>query len=155
MIEAAARQVAAAVSRAVKAEADIDVLSRPATLIPNNSNEQLAVDTSIALVETDEQSPEIAPETVDAIASELGYGEGRNDFVFRRGARQIVILSERLDERDLRRAIGRALSPTHRARVAIATAPTHGQTLEQLMTSADELLREKRGQGHPSSRSIH
>jgi hypothetical protein len=121
----------------------------------SQSADEVAPGTCIAVVETDEQGPEITPETVEAVSNELGYGEGANDLVFQRGARQLVVLSERRDEKDLRRLIGRALPSTYRAQVIVARSPVHGRSLEQLIASADDVLRQKRGSDHPPTRSIH
>ncbi|HEY0873369.1 MAG TPA: HD domain-containing phosphohydrolase [Vicinamibacterales bacterium] len=156
IFEAAARQVSPAVNRALKAESG-SILAQALSLSPSGEPlpDEVPVGTCLAVVETDDQGPEITPETAEAISTELIYEEGANDLVFQRGGRQLVILSEQRDERELRKLIGRALPSTYRAQVVVARSPAHGRSLEQLIAAADDVLRKMRGSDHPPTRSIH
>jgi putative methionine-R-sulfoxide reductase with GAF domain len=156
LFEAAARQVAPAVKRAVTSESgNILTHSSPRAATSDRIPDEVPPGTCIAVVATDDQGPEITPEAAEAVSNELGYTDGANDLVFQRGGRQLVILSEHRDERELRRLIGRVLPPAYRAQVVVTRAPVHGRSLEQLIASADDVLQEKRGADNPPSRSIH
>lgn len=156
IFEAAARQVAPAASRALKAESDtIIARGRSWSASIDAPSDEIPPGTCIAIVEADDQGPEITPETAAAVSDELGYGDDAHDLVFQRGGRQLVILSEQRDERELRKLIGRALPATYRVQVAVAKSPGQGRSLEQLIASADKILRQRRGSDTPPSRSIH
>jgi GGDEF domain-containing protein len=104
------------------------------------------------LIETREELPAFAAGQLQAIAEALSGNVRPNDVVFRRGPRQVAILGSGLEEATVTRAISE-VSSIQDVKVALATTPKDGRSLEQLLASADQLLLDQ-GRG-PSGRSIH
>lgn len=156
LIEAAARQVAPAVRRAIQLNNDGTLERRYGPLTENQSAlpDRLPDRTCVALIETNEQDPAVTPQQLEAIAVALDQAKKPSDVVFRRGLRQIAILSTGVDEATVTRAIARALGPSPKIRFAVAMAPKDGHSLEQLLACADDLLRTYGNSTHPRS-SIH
>jgi putative nucleotidyltransferase with HDIG domain len=157
LLEAVSRQIAPAVSRSVEHGVQADRDKRSNDLVDtHHSNEDVLPDrTCIALIETDEASTIISPEQLEAIALALNTGTKINDAVFRRGGRQFAILCSDFDDNTVSRVIARTLGSSPAIRFAVAMAPSHGKSLQQLLDAADELLRSKKSAVHSQKRSIH
>jgi putative nucleotidyltransferase with HDIG domain len=153
LLEAVARQVAPAVNRAMgQATAEISERRGTSSEYQHDPLDRLPDRTCLALIETGEKLPAFAAGQLQAIAEALSGNVRPNDVVFRRGPRQVAILGSGLEEATVTRAISE-VSSIQDVKVALATTPKDGRSLEQLLASADQFLLDQ-GRG-PSGRSIH
>ena len=118
------------------------------------STDSLPDRTCVALIEVSENNSTEPPDQLEAIATSLNRSRRPDDVIFRRGAKQIAILSTGVDDVTVTRTISRALGHTPGVRFAVTTAPTHGHSLEQLLAAADDLLHGYGKREHPRG-SIH
>jgi putative nucleotidyltransferase with HDIG domain len=155
LFEAVARQVASAVTRAMASHVEPMAPGAP-TNSQNEVTDRLPDRTCVVLIETAEHMQHsLVANELQSIAAALNDGASTNDVVFRRGARQLAILCNRLDEAAISRIIGRATAGTPGVRFAVATTPRDGQSIDQLLASADQHLRQHADRLDPGSRSIH
>ncbi len=156
LVEAVARQIAPAVSRAME-QSDAATLERRAASSSDVGDvlDQLPDRTSLALIETSDNAPSLATAPLQQIVAALNKDARPNDVVFRRGVRQVALLCSGLEEVAVTRMVARAISSTPDAKIAIATTPKDGQSLDQLLATADHLLRQQSDRTEPERRSIH
>jgi hypothetical protein len=121
----------------------------------NPASTQLPDKTCITLIELSDHSKEITADKLEALAVELNNGSEFGEAVFRRSALQFAILSAGADEATVARAVSRRLRTSSSLRFVIVAAPKHGNTLQQLLDAADELLRIKKASAPLQKDSIH
>jgi putative methionine-R-sulfoxide reductase with GAF domain len=156
LLEAVARQVAPAVSRAVGQSSGAAIEKRTGHLENQHDGlDRLPDRTSLALIETREKVPAFATGQLQAIAEALSGTVTQKDVVFRRGPRQLAVLCSGLDDTAITRTIAEVVSSMQDVMVVLATTPKDGRSLEQLLASADQLLLEQPGSGPNERRSIH
>lgn len=155
LLEAVARQVAPAISRALESG---DYMTRRAAVeAPEASVEvpDLPDNTCLALIEqrtSDSKGDEPEMESVvEALAKHLDS----RDLVFRRGNNQVAVLSEGKDLSAFRRAIAAALRVSESTEFALTTVPDGGRSVEQLLATADRMLRREPKDPNTGRHSIH
>jgi putative nucleotidyltransferase with HDIG domain len=156
LLEAVARQMSPPVSRCMTHGLDVE-MKRLGEVASNHSptSTQLPDRTCITLFEVGEHSGEMTADKLEAIAVELNDGTEFGDAVFRRGPRQFAILSAGADETAVWRIVSARLGASPGISFAVAAAPTHGNTLQELLDAADELLRNKKASAQSRKGSIH
>ena len=114
--------------------------------------DQLPDRTFLVLIEVTDRAP---AEPLQEIAAALNRALRPNDVVFRRGLRQVALLCSGLEEAAVTRMVARAISSMPEVKSALAMSPKDGQSLDQLLATADHLLRQQTGRPEPERRSIH
>jgi hypothetical protein len=156
LLEAVAKQTAAAFRRCIRQGLDVDgVALVDMGNAASATSTQLPDRTCITLIDVDEQSKDLTPDDLEAIAIELNDAAEFGKAVFRRGPRQFAILSAGADESAVSRIVSRRLGRASEVRFAVAAAPKHGNTLQQLLDFADDRLRKRKGSSAVFKDSIH
>jgi putative nucleotidyltransferase with HDIG domain len=157
VLEVVARQIAPAIRRCIEHGLDLD---RDQNL--NSIDEQahgpesrLPDKTCLVLLEASEHgTSSLDSEQVEAIAVELNRGTKLKNAVFVRSSEQLAILARETDDLTVSEKISHMLGAATTLRFAVVMAPKHGNTLQQLLDSADEILRTRRASQSPR-RSVH
>jgi putative nucleotidyltransferase with HDIG domain len=156
VLEVVARQIAPAVRRCIEHGVESgDVVGKEDGEGHQSQQSFLPDNACVVLLESvDQNTPQsLVSDQVDAIVSELNRLTKRKHTAFARTAGQFAILLIEAEDGGISQKLLNTLSVATGLRFAVATAK-HGSTLEQLLASADELLRSKRASASPR-RSIH
>jgi putative nucleotidyltransferase with HDIG domain len=159
VLEVAARQIAPAVRRCIEhgVESHEGIARGSVDGGDNLRDSSLPALTCLILIESTDPTTSSASSTsdqVEALVSELNRSSKRKHTAFMRRAGQFAILASDVDDLALSQRLTLMLSGTTELRFAVVASPKHGNTIDQLLDSADEILRSRRAS--PSSRrSIH
>ena len=158
LIEAVSRQVAPAIARALEnGEHDGSGQKRIGDATANSAEvvDLLPDKTLLALVERRATSGTVGVEEMQSVIDALATNLDAKDLVFRRGTTQVAILSQARDIAAFQRAIATALHTSERTRFALASVPDGGRSVEQLLATADLLLRREAQDSSSARQSIH
>lgn len=158
LIEAVARQVGPAIARAVEtADQEVPHQKRPIESVDTSIEviDLLPDKTCLALIERRATSQGHELEDMQAVIDALATNLDPKDLVFKRGSTQVAILSEGKDLASFRRAISAAMHASDRARFALTSVPDGGRSVEQLLATADLLLRHDSKDSNSTRHSIH
>lgn len=156
LFEAVARQVGPAVARSLESR-DQQPSHRRASMESSDSSNELVLpdETCLALIEHRSAEHLVNPEEFESIVEALGTHLGPRDFVFRRGSGQVGVLSEDRDVGAFRRRISAALRVNDQTQFALTTVPAGGRSIEQLLATADRLLRREPKDPPAPRHSVH
>jgi len=158
LIEAVSRQVAPAIARALEND-DTDLShQRRSVDLPDPSMEVLDLlpdKTCLALIERRTTNQSLTNEEMQSVIDAVATHLDPKDLVFRRGSTQVAILSEGKDVAAFRRAISGALHANERVRFALTSVPDGGQSVEQLLATADRMLRHDPHDTNSVRHSVH
>jgi GAF domain-containing protein len=158
LIEAVARQVAPAFARAVE-NADLSLSSHQRASDTSEASVEvidlLPDKTVLALIERRGTTEAAETEGMQSIFDALATNLDPKDLVFRRGSTQIAILSRGRDIAAFKRALSAALHASERTRFVLASVPEGGRSVEQLLATADLLLRHDSTDSNSTRHSIH
>ena len=151
IIEAVARQIAASVRRA--AEADVGTPDRNRHEFTadamTNLNEGVPAGTCLFLFDT--ETSEQNETRLGELAATLNTIVGSTDLVFRRGPRQLAVLSKPSEAMDAQRILRDAISSVPGVRATLAVAPRDGSSVEQLLGIADRQFTKGTAKGRDTS----
>lgn len=154
ILEAAARQIAPAVKRAVEGKSS----PQEAGLLAKVDHPDIGVadalpsGTLLLLFEID--NSEHGVDRLEGIANTLAGRLKPTDMVFRRGSRQLAVLC-RQDQLTAKNLISGAVDSIPGTRATLAVAPHDGGSVEQLLASADRHLRDSPFGFGSGRQSIH
>jgi hypothetical protein len=158
LVEAVARQVAPAAARAIDyVGADLSK-QRRAVDSPESSVEVIDLlpeKTCLALIERRPTSAALEGEGLQSVIEALAITLDSKDLVFKRGSTQVAVLSQAKDVAAFQRAISAALHAHEETRFALASVPDGGRSVEQLLATADLLLRHEAKDTSSPRPSIH
>ncbi len=158
LIEAVARQVAPAIARALE-NADQDVSAHKRATDASDASVEvgdlLPDKTLLALIERRGKTEAAETEGMQSVIDALAANLDPKDLVFRRGSTQVAILSRGKDIAAFQRAISAALHASERTRFALASVPDGGRSVEQLLATADLMLRHESNDSNVTRHSIH
>ena len=152
IIEAVARQVAPAVNRAESTNTPDGRIAHTEGL-HSSSGDSLPAGTCLILFETD--SSEHGMDRLAAVANNLGRSIRPTDLVFRRGNRQLAVLSNQMERLSAARLMSQAVESISGVKATVAISPGDGTSVDQLLGSADRNLRDRSGSGDSGRHSIH
>lgn len=146
IIEAAARQIAAGVRRAAAQSGahDRDRLKPSLNAIPRESLVE-SIPPGTCLVLFDQDPREQNRVDLSDLAARLSAMFAPTDLIFRRGDRQIAILSTDSENAVSERMTGETINSISGIRASIAVAPRDGNSVEQLLGSAERQFRDLGG----------
>jgi len=154
ILEAVARQVAPAVKRGIEStNPSLEVRVTNTEGLHSSSGDSLPAGTCLILFETD--SSEHGVDRLAAVANTLGGNIRPTDLVFRRGSRQLAVLSNQMEHLNAKRLISQAVESISGVKATLAVSPGDGTSVDQLLGSADRSLRDRSAAGDPGRHSIH
>lgn len=154
LLEAVANQIAPTVERAVQ-HRDEPVTAGSSGRSSDtrlDSVERLPENTWLALIEIPDGA---SKQSLEAITTALRSRLATADLVFRRGRSQVAVLFETEDRSAAKRLITSALGSTQDVRFALVGSPSDGRTLEQVLSAAEQLLRDNSSSPDVGRPSIH
>jgi putative nucleotidyltransferase with HDIG domain len=157
LIEATARQVGPALSRALEHE-DETTGYRRSTVSHEGSVEvidRLPDNTCLVLIERSAPSQALEPSEMQTIVDALAAHLQAKDLVFRRGTNQLAIMCEGRDISAIRLAVSEALSADYNTKFAVTSVPDGGRSVDQLLATADGLLAKESDRGSAGRHSVH
>lgn len=156
LIEATAKQIAPAASRALK-RAKEDAFETAGNHLNRSrsfESEGLADRTCLGVLELAEENRGTSAARLDAIADALRSYASPRDVVFERSKDQVAIVTHEMAESDLSRLMSQAAGE-RLVRIAVVSVPNHGRNLVQLLATADQVLKQLSKTGETRRRSIH
>ena len=156
LIEATARQVGPALSRALEDEDETTGYKR-STISHEGSVEvidRLPDNTFLVLIERSVPSQALERAEMQSIVDALAHLQAK-DLVFRRGTNQLAIMCESTDISAVRLAVSEALAADHNTKFAVTSVPDGGRSVDQLLATADGLLAKESDGGSAGRHSVH
>ncbi len=158
LLEAVARQVAPAIARTVE-NADQDLSNQRRRVDFSEASLEvgdfLPEKTCLALIERRSTSASIETEEMQSVIDALATNLDAKDLVFQRGNTQVAVLSRAEDIAAFQRAITAALHGSDRTHFVLASVPDGGRSVDQLLATADSLLRRDSKDPISTRHSIH
>lgn len=157
LIEAVARQVGPAVSRAMEQVEDAATPPRRSSAAAEGSAEVfdlLPENTCLALIESNAPGQDPDDRRMQVMADALTHHLQPRNLIFRRGVDQLAILCDKTEVLGLRRIVSDALGGRI-AKFALTSVPEGGRSVEQLLATADRLLEEETDRAGDKGPLIH